>query len=162
DLELAVRNGDGSWKPIEISDPGFEAADVLVAWRPGTGRPAFSSLSGWSATIDHVQPAAGASSLRLAAATQVLTEELFGDAPRPGESVDIDLGSGLRARVPISLYSPDGRTLGDDPAAARRAQAGPSVAATDRFDVAAAVADVIVVWNVLEHFWPYWDLLPID
>jgi len=21
---------------------------------------------------------------------------------------------------------------------------------------------VIVVWNVLEHFWPYWDLLPID
>jgi hypothetical protein len=30
------------------------------------------------------------------------------------------------------------------------------------FDSVSGVADVIVVWNALEHFWPYWDLMPID
>lgn len=30
------------------------------------------------------------------------------------------------------------------------------------FDVVAGIADVIVVWNVLEHFWPYWDIVSTD
>jgi C-terminal processing protease CtpA/Prc len=30
------------------------------------------------------------------------------------------------------------------------------------FDVGVGIADVIVVWNVLQHFWPYWDVVPAD
>lgn len=162
DLELAVQNADGTWKPIEIRDPGFESDDLLTSWQPGNGRASLTSIAGWNATADRVQPASGASALRLEAATRVLTEELFDDAPRPGESVDIDLGSGLRARVPVALYSMGGQTLGDDAAAARLAPAEPGVDASNAFDTTLAVADVIVVWNVLEHFWPYWNLVSID
>ncbi len=86
------------------------------------------------------------------------TKELFDDAPRPGETVDLDLGSGLRARVPIALYSQDGHTLGDraslSPAPQPRSVAG--------YDAIAGVADVIVAWNAIEHFWPYWDDVPLD
>jgi peptidase S41-like protein len=95
-------------------------------------------------------------------ATRVVSDELFADAPRPGETVDVDLGGGLRARVPIALYSKDGHTIGDDPAAARRSQASVPEASPPGFDVVAGVADVIVAWNVLEHFWPYWDVVSVD
>src|SRR6185369_12063221 len=69
--------------------------------------------------------------------------------------------SGLRARVPLILYSKGGHTIGDDPEAARRAQARPVVTPVG-YDMASGIADVIVVWNVLEHFWPYWDVVPVN
>lgn len=55
-----------------------------------------------------------------------------------------------------------GHTIGDDPAAARRAQAGPPTVTPVGFDVVSGIADVIVVWNVLEHFWPYWSVVSVD
>jgi len=161
DIELAVQEPDGTWKTIAIKDPGFESGNLLSGWSPGVGKARLTSLDGWNATLDSSQPASGAASLRVEAATKVVTDELFADAPEPGETVDVDLGRGLRARVPLALYSKDGRTIGDDPAAARRSQAGvPATAAG--FDAIAGIADVIVVWNVLEHFWPYWDVVPVD
>ena len=90
-----------------------------------------------------------------------MSDELFPDAPRPGETADVDLGGGLRARVPLILYSKDGHTIGDDPEATRRAQARPAVTPVG-YDMASGIADVIVVWNVLEHFWPYWDVVSVD
>jgi hypothetical protein len=59
DLELAVQSADGSWKPIEIRDPGFESDDWLTSWQPGNGRAWLTSIAGWNATVDHVQPAFG-------------------------------------------------------------------------------------------------------
>jgi hypothetical protein len=162
DFELAAQGPDGAWKPIEITDPGFESGALLASWSPGLGSARLTSIEGWSATLDPSQPASGSVSLRVEAATKVLTDELFADAPRSGETVDVDLGGGLRARIPLALYSKDGHTIGDDPAAARRAQAGPPTVAPVGFDVVSGIADVIVVWNVLEHFWPYWSVVSVD
>jgi C-terminal processing protease CtpA/Prc len=163
DLELSVQTKDGTWKAVEIQDGGFEGPDPLKSWNPGTGRRARSqSIEGWNVTADRSRPASGASSLRIEAATKIVTEELFEDVPAPGETVDVDLGSGLRARVPIALYSKDGHTIGDDPEVARHTQAAPLLTSTAGFDVIAGAADVIVVWNVLEHFWPYWNVISVD
>jgi hypothetical protein len=162
DIELAAQGPDGTWKIIEIKDPGFESGNLFASWSPGIGKPRLASIDGWNAILDPSQPASGLASLRVSAATQVVTDELFADAPEPGESVEIDLGGGLRARVPLTLYSKDGHTLGDDPVVARRSQAGPSTATPRGFDVIAGIADVIVAWNVLEHFWPYWNDVSVD
>lgn len=71
-------------------------------------------------------------------------------------SVARDCGSGAASlRV-------EAATLGDDPAAASRSQALPPTPASVDFDVVARTADVIVVWNVLQHFWPYWDTVAVD
>jgi hypothetical protein len=162
DLELAVQAKDGSWSSIEIDDGGFETADPLLRWRPGSGAaPQDRENTGWSIIVDRDAPASGASSLRVQRATTVLTEELFDDAPAPGEIVDIGLGGDLRARVPIALYSKGKQTIGDDPEAARRT-ATPVAIPAEGFDVVAGIADVIVVWNVLQHFWPYWDIVSVD
>jgi hypothetical protein len=161
DIELAVQGPDGAWKQVEIKDPGFESGNLFAGWSPGIGKARLTSVDGWNVTLDSSQPASGSASLRVEAATKVVTDELFADAPEPGETVDVDLGRGLRARVPLALYSRDGHTLGDDPAAARKSQAG-APATTAGFDEVAGIADVIVAWNALEHFWPYWDVVPVN
>jgi C-terminal processing protease CtpA/Prc len=162
DLELSVQAADGAWTPIAIQNGDFESADPLQGWTAGTAHHKGDEANyGWSVAVDHDHPASGTASLRIEHATKLLTQELFDDAPSPGEIVDIELGSGLRARVPISLYSKDGHTLGDDPQVARARQAT-SVSGVTGFDVIAEAADVIVLWNVLEHFWPYWNDVSVD
>jgi hypothetical protein len=64
--------------------------------------------------------------------------------------------------VPISLYSRNGHTIGDDPARVVQPASNATPGEDGRFDRNAAIADVIVQWNVLQHFWPYWDLVPVD
>jgi C-terminal processing protease CtpA/Prc len=162
DISLAVETPDDTWTPIGIRDPGFESEDLLANWSPGVGQPRLTSIEGWNATLDHVYPASGAVSLRVEAAAQVMTDELFTDTPAPGEAVDIDLGSGLRARIPLALYSKDGHTNGDTVSGGQRAQVAPLTPTPAGFDVITGIADVIVVWNVLDHFWPYWDVVPVD
>lgn len=163
DLQLAVQASDGTWNPIEISDPGFEASDPLKSWRPGTGRSAFAEqIDSWNVTVDRDRPASGSSSLRIEAATRVVTDELFEQMPAPGETVAIDLGSGLRAHVPIALYSTDRRTIGDDPDLARRARTAAALNPAAGFDAVSGAADVIMFWNVFEHFWPYWNTVSVD
>lgn len=162
DIDLAVQNADGEWRSIEIKDPGFESRSPLTNWNPGLARPSGDTLDGWDVSVDPDRPASGAVALRMAPATRVASEELFADAPRPGETVDIDLGDGLRARVPLTLYSKDGQTIGDDHAHARRSQTDATQSALHGFDVVSGVADIVVAWNVLEHFWPYWDVVNVD
>jgi len=162
DLALAAQVSDGTWKSIEIKDPGFEAGDPMASWKPEFGIAGASSISGWTVGVDHERPASGSASFRTEPTTEVTNKELFDAAPQPGETVDIDLGSDLRARVPIALYSRNGATIGDDPAAARRSQAGSRRMPPSGYDVVAGIADVVVAWNALQHFWPYWDSVSVD
>lgn len=160
DLDLAVEV-NGKWTSVPIQDPGFESRDVFASWTAGTGAPD-SSIKGWDVTFDTERPATGSVALRMQRTVEVVTAELFADSPAPGETVDVDLGSGLRARVPIALYSSDGHTIGDDPAQAERLAATGERADPSAFDRTATIADVVVLWNVLEHFWPYWDTVSVD
>lgn len=164
-LDLAVQDASGTWQRIDLPDGDFEEATPLEYWQPGIGRsgpPA--SIDGWVVTLDRVGAASGAASLRVEPATRASSDELFQEAPRTGEAVDVELGCGLRARVPISLYSRAGHTIGDEASQPyRRASTASTASAVGRgFDVLSAAADVIIVWNVLQHFWPYWNLVPID
>lgn len=162
DFELAAEDSLEHWKVVEIKDPDFEADDIFSSWGVGTGSASDASLEGWTVRLDHVLPAGSISSLRVEPATKVISEELFAEEPAPGETIDVELGSGLHAQVPISLYSRNGHTIGDDPARAVEPWPSNAISSDTEFDRYSAIADVVVVWNVLQHFWPYWDLVPAD
>ena len=162
DFELAYESEDGGWHSIPILDGGFENAD-LSNWPAGTGRsPAPTAIEGWSIAIDPENPASGSASLRISQLTEALSQDLFEPTPKPGEVADVDLGSGLRARIPIALYSRDGHTLGDDVAVAQRLATQRQRPPERSFDTFAAVADVVIFWNVFQHFWPYWSSVATD
>jgi len=70
--------------------------------------------------------------------------------PKPYEA---DLGGGLRCRVPLALFvSADETEIPHPPA--RKKRTGD--------DRATRLADVIMAWNVFQHFYPYFDVVKTD
>jgi Peptidase family S41 len=158
-VELATKDRTGDWTPVAVKDAGFEAAEGAPGgwFRTGAGLE--------SATVS--RPTAGAPQaaqyLRIAPPpTGAADEELFPEgAPRPGAHADLDLGSGLKARVALALTDAQARA---DPArkadldALRVAMGGPSETA----GIDQRLADVVVVWSVFRHFYPYWTEAAVD
>lgn len=76
-----------------------------------------------------------------------------------GRVVDFPLGDGWKARVPLDLAAADAavtpaQRIALDALKANLAQAVPAPGTT--LTAAQRQADVLVTWNVLRHFYPYW------
>ena len=78
--------------------------------------------------------------------------------------MDIDLGGGLRARVPTALSEADAveNVKRSSQLAALRAALAAVVDSGDSPDVDTRLADVAVAWNVFRHFYPYWSESGVD
>jgi C-terminal processing protease CtpA/Prc len=81
--------------------------------------------------------------------------------PKPDEPFEADLGGGVSCRMPLVVFAD---ALGTLP----RATALPpeSVKPADfpptGDDRATRLADVVLIWNTLQHFYPYFDCTPND
>jgi Peptidase family S41 len=166
-IGLAERDAAGGWTPIPIKDPGFEG--------PGTGSEGWTK-AGTSNNVEITRPAdkapEGRQFMRLApsapgsnpAATSASTAELFERPPATGAHADIDLGSALKARVPLALSEAqaiDDVTKSESLAALRAAVASVKDAGNEP-DLDTRLADVVVAWNVFRHFYPYWTESRVD
>ncbi len=85
------------------------------------------------------------------------------DWPPPGKPVTVDLGGGVSAAVPLTLYADEKGTLPEVPAGVL----APAPEKPDGFfpsgdDRATRLADVILAWNVFQHFYPYFDVTGTD
>jgi hypothetical protein len=147
---------------VPVKDAGFEepaAEGGGGCWfRTGTKNAAISRPAGavpqGGQYLRFAPPAAGAADV-----------ELFPEGVRsPGAHADFDLGSRLRARVPLALTDaqarPDPGRQGELDAlrAALAAVGGPS----ETPDVDQRLADVVVAWSVFRHFYPYWTESGVD
>jgi hypothetical protein len=91
-----------------------------------------------------------------------VTGELFDAVPISGAHVDVDLGSGLQARVPLALTEADAAAAAGDAFTAIESalrQIKPS-APVDDLDT--RFASIVVAWNVFRHFYPYWAEAGVD
>ena len=155
-IELSVRDAGGNWTPVAIKDSGFEAtADATSA---GWARVGSSSSAAISRPTDNAPE--GRQFVRIAPPPARVSEaELFDDAaPAIGGHVDVDLGVGLKARVPLILTDTQarGEATSTGVLAALRSSIAKVPGPSDRPDVDARLADVVVAWNVFRHFYPYW------
>ena len=87
---------------------------------------------------------------------------LFPELPSVDEVVDRPIGAGLRARFPLALLSEGGRTLGGAAPAVSAAAIGPLRRRLAALEApagsrAARLGAVVIAWNVLQHFYPYFD-----
>lgn len=155
DFEAWASSGD-SWVKLELADPGFEDTGSLAespAW--------FTYLTDAEKTQE--RPFAGA---RCMVVKPAAGESAFAGSPVPGDYVDKPLDRGLSCRVPLCLWSKDEHTLPRaDGASLGRLK---SEVAAVSLDTAAdpslelRLGDVIIAWTVLEHFYPYFDVVPVD
>jgi C-terminal processing protease CtpA/Prc len=160
DFELAVQEPGGQWTSIPVTNAGFEDVD-------DAGRP-----FGWTAVSPGYQLALGEQAhggnraLVIRHLTDPADTPLFAGLPRIGDAVIRDLGAGLSARIPLALARDDSAAHGvpDAPSlAALRAdlqRVGPDTLTAA--DEGLRLADVAITWNVLRHFYPYFDVVPGD
>lgn len=132
---------------FETGDEGFppdgwnlEPEAIGFTWTRSTEQPYSGRFSGRLASLD---PKAG--------------------MPSPGEPWTAELGGGVSASVPLALWADAAGTL---------SHAGPDLqppvpAKPDGFlpsgdDRTTRLADVVLAWNVFQHFYPYFDVIPTD
>jgi C-terminal processing protease CtpA/Prc len=154
DFEAWVGKSD-SWTRLAVKDAGFEDSVSLEQSKDWYyWSPAVKSTDG---------PFSGRNCLLVSRDTAGPETEPHAS---PGEYVDKPLAWDLRCRVPLCLWSSDGHTLprADTRAFGRLKTALDSVSFDTLADPAVEVrlADVIIVWNVMQHFFPYFDVVPTD
>lgn len=173
DFRLSVRpfgGNDDDWRPVDIDNGGFEAKQDGDAPRPeGWG----GGGAGYAMTSVEGGAADGEQALRIQwgdVAHESSGEALFDARPEPGEFVEKPLSAGLVARVPVALYSRDGAegpaTLrpddAPDPAELAETLASIDLDSLTATDEALRVADVVMAWNVFQHFYPYFEVVDVD
>jgi hypothetical protein len=154
DFEAWVGAGD-SWTKLTIRDADFEDAASMEQsehWYCGGGpvKSADSAFSGRNCLLVPADPACFLDCIHVS----------------PGEHFDKPLGPDLCCRVPLCLWSSDGHTLprADSSALACLCAALDKVNFDSKADPAIEVrlGDVIIVWNVMQHFYPYFDVVTTD
>ncbi|RMH22782.1 MAG: peptidase S41, partial [Acidobacteria bacterium] len=157
DFELAVKDGDGGWRPLPIANPGLEAGEELPeGWWAGSPGYRYRSTG--------ADAAEGERCLRIEA-EHVTMASLFDAFPQPGERVETSLGAGLNLRLPLVLPSRGGRTPAGDAAALERLEERLAAIDLERLDLddeRLRIAAVTILWNVLQHFYPYFDVVAVD
>jgi C-terminal processing protease CtpA/Prc len=78
-----------------------------------------------------------------------------------GSEVNLDLGGGVWCSMPMTLYSDERGTVphGESVSIAPQRPEGWSPSGNDR---GTRLADVILFWNVAQHFYPYFDVVNTD
>lgn len=189
EVSLSVQTSGGKWEPVPVSNAGFE--DVYLhlndqkiftnpfsGWKIVNGRNRSHMMGGvnnsshyrthtWLASanifgeVTDNDSFSGRQSYRIEIPTL-----LFDEHPQVGETAILEFAPGLYSEVPLALYRDDKHTL---PQAASEDFeklknhlniVHRETSAAD--DVDERLADVIIAWNVFQHFYPYFDVLDTD
>lgn len=157
-IGLSWRDAAAAWTATVVADSGFEvaASDTGSGWvRAGNSRSAVVSRPVEGAPEGH-------QFLRFAAPSGGDSRDLFSSSSAP--HADVDLASGLRARVPLALTDAEARS--DETRKARleslQASLREMTPPGETLGLDVRLADVIVTWNVFRHFYPYWSESAVD
>jgi hypothetical protein len=153
DFEAWISSGD-TWAKLNLGDPGFEDGLPLEA------SPVWMCLADAEKSED--RPFAGARCLLV---KPLMSPVAFAGSPAPGEFVEKSLDRGLSCRVPLCLWSKDDHTLPRaDGAAFQRLKAEVDAVSLDAVldpPLDMRLGDVVIAWTILQHFYPYFDVVPV-
>ncbi|MBN1552745.1 peptidase S41, partial [bacterium] len=156
DWQLYSRESGGEWKAIAIPNPGFEDGGDpwITAWS--------KSCPGYGCRDVADNPHHGDRCMLIESVTEYRTEPLFDASPKAGEAIIYDTGMGFSFQIPLTVYAGDLETPGFtdksslDALLAALQTVDPSKMNGTSSDL--RLADVIILWNVIQHFYPYRDL----
>ena len=156
-IQLSIKNENSEWVPIEIENQGFEEEDENnkpLFWVSGGG-------VGYTGKITTENPYGGNKCLKIE-----FEGKLFEEYPKVGEVVDKPLDSGLFCKIPLALYSDENGTVGKDKlysfdnfSSKLDSLSIDKLTADDEY---LRLGDVVIAWNVFQHFYPYFDVVRVN
>ncbi len=158
DFELLAKDKKGRWKPVAIQNPGFEEGDLDKA---PAGWTAFSR--GYLYKVSEQNPGRGKKCLVIEPPTVKFSEKLFEKTPAIGETIHKRLADGLACIIPLALPG-NALEIPDKNEPYPLEKWAKVLAAKKIVDWSAGnefvrLADVIIAWNVFQHFYPYADVV---
>lgn len=160
DLAIQVKEGD-TWIPVKIDNEGFEAdkeGNKPAGWGARSTSYDFKVTAGTAFV--------GKKSLLITDKPLPVPGALFTGRAKFGEYFSKKLGCGLSCIVPLALYGTDETTYPEivpkayDALKAAVKEAVPAQLSGD--DLYVRLADVVICWNVFQHFFPYFDIVKTD
>ncbi|MBN1224052.1 MAG: peptidase S41 [Candidatus Aminicenantes bacterium] len=160
-FRLWAKGEGGDWEPLDIRNSGFEedtAGQKPSYW--GAQSP------GYKYHIQEQDSPEGPNCLLLESGSVKFSGKLFEEYPKIGECILKELDGGLSCTIPLALPGDGTRTLGSEERAALDALVSElksyetSRLTANREDV--RLGDVIIAWNVFQHFYPYFDVIGGD
>jgi C-terminal processing protease CtpA/Prc len=142
---------------IHLPNADFEKDTVGAVPQGWFARP-----PGYAAEVVSGHAASGTKSVALSAVAVRLAPELFPERPAPGEASIFELPGKITARIPLVLYADSTGTIphsDETDLDGLRRQMEESLPKTfTGNDRTVRLADIIVAWNVFQHFYPYFDV----
>ena len=160
-FRLSVMDTAGHEEEVPLPNAGFEEGDISVALKSwNLESPAMETR----VTENDVQD--GKRALSLATRVFPYSQPLFEKQAPPDALIDKEIDHGLCARIPLVLESDDQGTIpradADKLEKLRAALSGllrtPQTAAEE----SVRLGDVVIAWNVFQHFYPYFDVVKVD
>ncbi len=158
-FELLVKNEQGEWEPVALTNPGFEQSiDHPQGWGAETPGYRFRVLAGGAPEGKNV--------LLIERIKTTISEPLFTATPEIGEIAHKELGSGLACHIPLALYSDENGTIGsnslypNEPLLKRLKSLDLSTLTGNNESL--RLANVVIAWNIFQHFYPYFDVVKVD
>ncbi len=144
-----------------LQDVFLPVAPSLRVYATGTAAPKFVKPAGAEAIVSWEHHGFGSrqqperyTSERVRRAVN----DEAGRSPDPLQPLSIEIGGGVSASIPLAVFADASHTL---PLATREA-APFSKAAYTVSDRSTRIADVVILWNVIQHFYPYFDVVDVD
>lgn len=93
--------------------------------------------------------------------THVLHESIFTEYPEIGEVISKPIAANIYCQIPLVLYTRDGRTY---PKSHNLEKLEAAIAQTDTSltSLAIRLGNVVNIYNVIQHFYPYFDEVDVD
>ncbi|MFC1765744.1 ankyrin repeat domain-containing protein [Planctomycetota bacterium] len=158
EIGLHIIGNSDERQSVEIQNAGFEQADDNSLYPSKWSWP---ETSWYGHKIDNTKPYKGKRCLLLEP-----LQRLFEEHPQVTETITKPLDSGLMCQIPLALYRDKRGTLGENdlyPSSVlseRLKEIDPNEFTANDEDV--RLADVIITWNVFQHFYPYFDVVDVD
>lgn len=152
DVRLEVLTDEDRWEEIPLNNPGFES----VSGESPTG---WSKSPGYQITAVTDDAQEGEFCVSVATRTD---HQLFSRTPAVGETIFETIGGGLTCRVPLALTDADARRTGPGLAELTAQLKKLSRTTADIEDEALRLGNVVIAWNIFQHFYPYFDVVDVD
>lgn len=158
DFQLLIKEKN-KWIPVPIINPDFEndpEGKTPIYW--------ITKGEGYTFQVTSQTAAKGNKSMLIESKTITGPARLFDQQLMIGEHINKEIGMGLSCIMPLALYGTPGYTYPRPPAqtfenlvnAVNLDAGSKNFTATDRY---VRLADVVITWNVLQHFYPYFDVV---
>ena len=154
-VHLEQKDGD-NWKALDLPNADFETGESKPqSWA--------QPVRGYSMEIATEDVSSGKQSVRIMRGTSTRNGgKIFEMIPELGEVIDAEVTSGVRVRLPLALELKTKYKSGDDQKIDSWIETVNETDPDDANPKIANVANVVLLWNVFQHFYPYFEQVETD